>query len=121
MISSIKHVSIPVLDQERALKFYTEKLGFEILVDQDFGEKQRWIELKLKNGLTKLVLFTAQGQEKLVGTMSNIIFYTEDVQKTYEELQNKGVEFTVPPSKESWGEYCMMKDSEGNVFCISSS
>ena len=121
MINSIQHVSIAVIDQDRALKFYTEKLGFEVLVDHDFGEKQRWIELKLKNGLTKLVLHTPEGQENQIGGMSNIIFYTDDVQKTYNDLTKLGVEFTVPPTEESWGEYCMMKDSEGNVFCVSSS
>ena len=121
MISSIQHVSIAVNDQERALKFYTEKLGFEVLVDHDFGGKQRWIELKLKDSLTKLVLFTPEGQENKVGGMSNIIFHAEDVQKTYNDLTKQGVEFTVPPIEESWGEYCMMKDSEGNVFCVSSS
>lgn len=120
MIKSIQHVSIPVLNQDRALKFYTEKLGFEVLVDHDFGEKQRWIELKLKDGLTKLVLFTPEGHENRIGEISNVIFYTDDVKKTYEELINQGVEFTVLPTEESWGMYCMMKDSEGNVFCVSS-
>jgi catechol 2,3-dioxygenase-like lactoylglutathione lyase family enzyme len=44
MIKSIKFGSIPVRDQDRALKFYTEKLGFNIQTDQPMGE-QRWIEL----------------------------------------------------------------------------
>jgi len=121
MISSIQHVSIPVTNQDRALKFYTEKLGFEVLLDHDFGEELRWIELKLKNGLTKLILQTLEGQENKVGGISNVIFYTDDVKKTYDELTKLGVEFTVTPTDESWGMYCMMKDSEGNVFCVSSS
>jgi catechol 2,3-dioxygenase-like lactoylglutathione lyase family enzyme len=44
MIRAIKFVSIPVRDQERALSFYTEKLGFQILTDQPLDAKQRWIE-----------------------------------------------------------------------------
>ncbi len=44
MISHIKFVSVPVRDQNRALDFYTEKLGFTIITDQPFDEKQRWIE-----------------------------------------------------------------------------
>ncbi len=43
MIKRIKFLGIPVRDQERALRFYTEKLGFRILTDQEFTEKQRWI------------------------------------------------------------------------------
>ena len=41
MIKQIKFVSIPVSDQKRALDFYTEKLGFTIITDQPFDEKQR--------------------------------------------------------------------------------
>ena len=47
MIKQIKFVSIPVADQNRALDFYTEKLGFTIITDQPFDEKQRWIELRI--------------------------------------------------------------------------
>src|SRR6187200_131938 len=43
MIKQIKFVSIPVRDQNRALDFYTDKLGFTIITDQPFDEKQRWI------------------------------------------------------------------------------
>ena len=43
MIKAIKFASIPVTDQDRALAFYTSKLGFRILTDQQFDEKQRWI------------------------------------------------------------------------------
>jgi catechol 2,3-dioxygenase-like lactoylglutathione lyase family enzyme len=48
MIKQIKFVSIPVEDQDRALDFYTEKLGFTIITDQPFDEKQRWIELRFQ-------------------------------------------------------------------------
>ena len=44
MIKQIKFVSIPVSDQNRALDFYTEKLGFTIILAQPFNAKQRWIE-----------------------------------------------------------------------------
>jgi catechol 2,3-dioxygenase-like lactoylglutathione lyase family enzyme len=47
MIKQIKFISIPVADQNRALDFYTEKLGFTIITDQPFDEKQRWIELRI--------------------------------------------------------------------------
>ena len=55
MIKQIKFVSIPVADQNRALDFYTEKLGFTIITDQPFDEKQRWIELRIETGVTRFV------------------------------------------------------------------
>jgi len=43
MIRGIKFASIPVTDQDRALAFYTEKLGFRVATDQPFSDEQRWI------------------------------------------------------------------------------
>ena len=45
MIRGIKFVNVPVTNQDKAVKFYTEKLGFRVLTDQPYDEKQRWIEL----------------------------------------------------------------------------
>ncbi len=120
MITQIKAVSIPVKDQERAIKFYTEKLGFETVVDADFGEQQRWIEMQLgKDAATRIVLFTPEEHRDRVGTFSHCMLYAEDVEGTYETLGKKGVEFASSLMKESWGTFFMMKDSEGNTFCVS--
>jgi len=56
MIRGIKFVSIPVSDQDRALAFYTEKLGFRVVTDQPFDEKQRWLELGIPGAETCIVL-----------------------------------------------------------------
>ena len=45
MIRGIKIVSIPVSNQDAALKFYIEQMGFKVATDQAFGPGQRWIEL----------------------------------------------------------------------------
>ncbi|NGX48399.1 MAG: hypothetical protein K1000chlam3_01790 [Chlamydiae bacterium] len=121
MITAVKHVSIPVKDQDKALKFYTEKLGFEVAVDAEFvpGE-QRWIELKVPGAETMVVLFTSEGHEDRIGTFSNIIFTSEDIRKTYEDLKARGVEFTEDVTEESWGTYAIFKDPDGNTFCLSS-
>jgi predicted enzyme related to lactoylglutathione lyase len=120
MIKQIKFISIPVADQNRALDFYTEKLGFTIITDQPFDEKQRWIELRVPKAETRVVLFTAEGEEKRIGTMMNLSFACEDIAQTYEQLKARGVEFEGPPEKQPWGSYAMFKDSEGNRFVVSS-
>jgi predicted enzyme related to lactoylglutathione lyase len=119
MIKAVKFVSIPVRDQSKALEFYTKKLGFQILTDQPFGA-QRWIELMIPGADTGVVLFTSPGQEDRIGTFSNIAFWSDDVQKTYQELTGRGVEFQQPPKKESWGTSAIFKDLDGNVFALSS-
>jgi predicted enzyme related to lactoylglutathione lyase len=120
MIKRIKFISIPVHDQKRALAFYTDKLGFTIITDQPFDDKQRWIELRIPKAETRVVLFTPDGEEKRIGTMMNMSFECEDIDETYAELSKRGVEFEGPPQKQPWGSYAMFKDSEGNRFVASS-
>jgi catechol 2,3-dioxygenase-like lactoylglutathione lyase family enzyme len=67
MITHIKFVSIPTRDQDAALAFYTEKLGFRVITDQPFGP-QRWIELRVGSSETRFVLFTPPGQEDRIGS-----------------------------------------------------
>jgi catechol 2,3-dioxygenase-like lactoylglutathione lyase family enzyme len=119
MIRSVKFVSIPVRDQDAALEFYTAKLGFSIVTDQPFGP-QRWIELRPAKGETRVVLFTGEGEEKRIGTFMNLSFECDNVDKTYEELRDKGVEFDKPPTKQHWGNFAILKDQDGNKLLISS-
>jgi catechol 2,3-dioxygenase-like lactoylglutathione lyase family enzyme len=55
-ISQIRTVAIPVTDQERSVRFYTETLGFEKSIDAPFGPGQRWIELTPPGGGTTLAI-----------------------------------------------------------------
>jgi predicted enzyme related to lactoylglutathione lyase len=119
MIRAIKFVSIPVRDQEQALAFYTEKLGFQILTDQPFDAKQRWIELRIPGSETKVVLFTPPGHENRIGTFSNVTFTTDDIDRTHQELTARGVVFTAPPTKQQWGQFAKFQDVDGNQFVLS--
>jgi predicted enzyme related to lactoylglutathione lyase len=120
MIKRIKFISIPVADQNRALDFYTEKLGFTIITDQPFDEKQRWIELRVPKAETRVVLFTSEGEEKRVGTFMNLSYECDDILETYRELRDRGVEFEGEPQKQPWGTYAIFKDSESNRFVLGS-
>ena len=90
MIKQIKFVSVPVADQDRALDFYTEKLGFTIITDQPFDDKQRWIELRVPKAETRVVLFTTDEDKGRIGTFMNMSYTCDDLQKTYEELKERG-------------------------------
>jgi len=120
MIKGIKFASVPVRDQDQALDFYTRKLGFIILTDQPFDGKQRWIELGIPGAETRLVLFTPDGHQDRIGGFTNIIFYSDNVQQTYEQLTARGVEFAMPPKTEAWGTSSIFKDADGNQFVLSS-
>ncbi len=120
MIKRIKFLGIPVRDQERALRFYTEKLGLRILTDQEFSETQRWIELSIPGAETGIVLFTPEGQEDRIGTFVNTSWEVDNVEKTHAELLGRGVEFAKPPEKQPWGTFAILKDSEGNQIVLAS-
>src|SRR3989441_8504725 len=100
-MKKIKFVSIPVRDQDQALKFWTEQVGFQVATDRPFGPGVRWIELKIPGAQTGLVLFTPPGQESRIGQFQNLSFHCDDVEQTYTELSGKGVEFVQGPKRES--------------------
>jgi predicted enzyme related to lactoylglutathione lyase len=120
MIVHVKFVSVPTKDQDRALAFYTEKLGFRLLTDQPFGPGRRWIELGIAHSETRFVLFTPPGEEDKVGGRFSGALACDDVEATWRQLSEKGVEFESPPAKQPWGTFAVMKDSEGNRFVLSS-
>ena len=120
MIKSVKFVSIPVRNSDTALKFYTEKLGFQIATDQPMGPGQRWIELRIPGAETRVVLFTPAGHEDRIGSFVNLSFCADDVEKTYAELSARGVEFVAPPKKEAWGVSVLFKDADGNTLHLGS-
>ena len=119
MIKQIKFISVPVADQNRALEFYTDKLGFTIITDQPFDKTQRWIELRIPKAETRVVLFTPPGDEARIGSFMNMSYACDDIDATYAELRDRGVEFDGPPEKQPWGTYAKFKDSEGNQFVLS--
>jgi predicted enzyme related to lactoylglutathione lyase len=119
MIRQVKFVGIPTRDQERALKFWTEQIGFKVQTDQPMGP-QRWIELQVPGAQTRVVLFTPEGHEDRVGTFFNGAFGCDDVDDIYSKLLEKGVEFEGPPAKQPWGTFAKFRDPDGNTFVLSS-
>ncbi len=120
MITQLKFVSIPTRDQAKAVKFYTEALGFEIATDQPFDDKQRWIELRIANSATRVVLFTPPGHEDRIGSFFNGSFTCDDVAGTYRQLKQRGVVFEREPETQPWGTMAIFKDPDGNRFVLSS-
>ena len=98
MISHVKFVSIPTRDQPRALKFWTEQVGFKVLTDQPFDDKQRWIELRVGSSETRVVLFMMDEGGVQPGMRFNAAFACDNVERTYEELSGRGVNFVMGSS-----------------------
>jgi predicted enzyme related to lactoylglutathione lyase len=119
MLAAVRSAGVYVGDQDRAKRFFTETLGFELLQDVPMGEgpqAARWIEVAPPERNVVLVLFTPDDQQDRVGTFSNILFTCDDIQATHEELRTRGVEFVDPPSRQPWGWWASFKDPDGNTY-----
>ena len=121
MITHVKFVGIPVRDQQRALEFYTGKLGFAVATDQPMGQGRRWIELRIAHSATRVVLFTPEGHEDRIGTFFNGSLACDDVEATCRQLAQRGVDIVEAPTTQPWGTFAKIRDSEGNTFVLSSS
>jgi lactoylglutathione lyase len=120
MITSIGSTGVYVNDQDEAIDFYVNKLGFELREDQPMGEGLRWIEVAPPGGDTVVVLTMGYGgwAPEKVGDFAGIAFLADDVRATHEELSGRGVEFTQEPTEEPWGTYASFKDQDGNEFVL---
>jgi predicted enzyme related to lactoylglutathione lyase len=116
VITKASTVGIDVSDQDRALDFYTNKLGFEKLMDEPMSPESevRWIEVAPAGAETHVVLFKPTGQENRIGTFLNVIFQCDDIHATYEELRSRGVEFSQEPTENPWGMWAQFKDQDDN-------
>ncbi|MDB5313001.1 MAG: glyoxalase/bleomycin resistance protein/dioxygenase [Gemmataceae bacterium] len=131
MIEQLSHTTIYVLDQDEALTFYRDKLGFEVRSNiRTDGFWWLTVSPKTQHGL-ELVLMpivenpmmpadTAAKLRELVraGTFRIGVFETSDCRGTYEELKSKGVEFQAPPTDRFYGVEAIVKDSSGNWFTL---
>jgi lactoylglutathione lyase len=126
MITSLHTASIFVTDQDRAVDFYVNKCGFEKRLDMPMGPDSRWIEVTPPGAKTAVLLYKptpqmpgADSYEQalgMIGKFSNILFNTDDLNRTYEELRAKGVNFPTPPEQQPWGWWAVMADPDGNSF-----
>lgn len=131
MITKMTHTSIYVLDQDSAIDFYTNKLGFKIITDVPMANDDRWITVCppeqpgfeiILSPLTRGMFSkgTVKALKELVqkGAFGLGVFTCTDIFATYEELKAKGVEFTKPPTKEFYGTEALFKDDSGNWFSL---
>jgi len=123
----IKLTSVYVDDQDKALRFYTEVLGFAKRADFSQGPF-RWLtvgspdepggtelQLALNNNPAAKTYQQAMFQQGQPGAM----FFTDDVKGDYERIKARGAEFTMPPTGVTGSTIAMLKDTCGNLIQLS--
>ena len=120
MIDKVQTVGICVSDQDRALAFYTEVLGFQKTTDEPMDDSgTRWLVVRPPGAETGIVLYTPPGLEDRIGSFACVVLRMTDPAATYRDLSAKGVDFVEPPTKQAWGgTMAQIKDPDGNVIIL---
>jgi catechol 2,3-dioxygenase-like lactoylglutathione lyase family enzyme len=132
MIQRFSHVTIYVLDQDAAYDFYINKLGFEIRTDARMDNGFRWLTVGPKGQPDLEIVLMPTGPGPMMdqttsdtlrsliqkGAIGSGVMETADIQKTYEELKGRGVEFSSPPQERFYGIEALFKDNSGNWFSL---
>ena len=120
----IKLTRVYVADQERALRFYTDVLGFVKKADFSQGGF-RWLTVasaeepdgtELQLALNDNAAAKAYQQTMFQQSQPAAMFYTDDVQADYERVKARGAEFTMPPTDVTGSKIAMLNDTCGNLI-----
>ncbi|MBT2724309.1 VOC family protein [Bacillus sp. ISL-46] len=122
MISKVGQIMLYVNNQDDAMDFWTEKVGFNVISEENNGQGMRWIEIAPTEGSeTRIILHNKEFVAKMapelnLGTPS-LMFFTENLDQLHGDLSNKNVkvgEIVNMPS----GRVFNFADNEGNYFAV---
>lgn len=122
MFQYVKFVELPVVDQDRALQFYTEKMDLHVARDLPYRDGWRWIELEIPGAQTRIV-FGEKDADEEESPQPDLAIVVQDVHAFHQNVQARGVRFEQEPTAAEWAEdetYALFQDTEGNTILISS-
>jgi lactoylglutathione lyase len=122
MINKVGQIMLYVNNQDEAVKFWTEKVGFNVISEEDNGRGMRWIEIApTKEVETSIILHNkeviAKMQPELALATPSLMFFSENLDKLHHDLSNKNIkvgEIVNMPS----GRVFNFADSEDNYFAV---
>jgi catechol 2,3-dioxygenase-like lactoylglutathione lyase family enzyme len=118
-IKQLSTVIVPVSDQDAAIAFYTEKLGFEKRADIPMGEDMRWVEVAPPGADTTVAIVPPRPGEP-VGVQTRIAFSTEDIGGLHADLQAQGVDVDAEVSRmgDPVPPMLFLRDQDANTLLV---
>jgi catechol 2,3-dioxygenase-like lactoylglutathione lyase family enzyme len=119
----IARITIVVRDYDEAVRFYTEKLGFRLVEDTVLGDTKRWVVVS-PPGSEGCALLLAKAvvvnQENAIGNQTGgrvfLFLYTDNFNRDYQLMLEKGIHFVRPPVIETYGTVAVFEDLYGNLW-----
>jgi len=128
MLTNIGTITVQVTDQDKALAFYTQKLGFEVRSDQPMGPGQRWIEVAPPGAQTRILLYKATAEapgadsyeaaQASIGKSTGMVLAVDDIVTTFAQLKANGVTIMEEPQQQPWGWWGVFADQDGNTYGV---
>jgi predicted enzyme related to lactoylglutathione lyase len=116
MIGPIKTVGVYVEDQNKAVEFYTQKLGFRVRRSMPMGPHANWVEVSPPGAETSLVLYPRAMMANWEQLKPSVVFHCADVFAACTKLEADGVRITMLPTPLPWGMFAKFADPDGNEF-----
>ena len=121
MNQNLTHIALVVNDYDETIKFYTEKLHFNLIEDTKLSETKRWVIVAPPgNSGCSLLLAQASGEEQKsrVGNQTGgrvfLFLHTDNIERDYQNLVDNKIKIIRPPQKEVYGTVAVFEDLYGN-------
>lgn len=123
MKQRIAHVALVVRDYDEAIKFYTEKLGFQLLEDTKLSEDKRWVLIAPAGAKDCSLLLAKAANDKQLASIGNqsggrvfLFLFTDDFWRDYNKMLDRNINFIRSPKEEDYGLVAVFEDLYGNLW-----
>ena len=123
MRQRIAHIALVVKDYDEAIKFYTEKLDFQLLEDTQLSEDKRWVLIAPTGAKECCLLLAKAANDKQMESIGNqtggrvfLFLFTDDFWRDYHKMLDRNINFVRPPKEEDFGLVAVFEDLYGNLW-----
>ena len=123
MKQRLAHIAIVVNDYDEAIKFYTEKLYFDLIEDTQLSETKRWVLVRPNGGDSCCLLLAKAANEEQLSRVGNqtggrvfLFLHTNNFERDYQNLLDHQIEIVRQPQREEYGTVAVFKDLYGNLW-----
>ena len=123
MKQHIAHITLIVRDYDEAIRFYTEKLNFDLIEDTFISENKRWVLVRPGGDSACCLLLAKSANDRQSNAVGNqtggrvfLFLYTDNFWRDYRQMLERGINFVRLPSEETYGTVAVFEDLYGNLW-----